>query len=127
MENLTMDSVIDEKVIENCELNGACDEGLNWLCLKARTFASLRKYKNSWFQWLAEHITLAFVLELLSKDADTYVRWGVARNPHTPVAVLELLSKDADTDVRWGVAQNPHTPVAVATVPEELQAALQGD
>lgn len=90
MENLTMDSVIDDKVIEDCELNGACDSGLNWLRLKARTFKQLRKYKCSWLVWMAKHITLAFVLELLSKDADADVRRSVAQNPNTPVPVLEL-------------------------------------
>ena len=104
MEKVTMGSVIDEKVIENCEHNGACDEGLNWLRLKARTFAQLSKYKTSWLMWMAKHITLAFVLELLSKDSVADVRWGVAQNPNTPVTVLELLSKDSDAYVRRGVA-----------------------
>ena len=104
---LTIDDVIDEKVIEACELAEACEAGLGWLRATPRTYAQLREHSMDWYKWLASHRNYPEVLELLSKDAVYYVRRGVAQNPNTPISTLELLSKDADNDVRWGVAQNP--------------------
>ena len=80
-----MYEIIDEKVIENCELNDACDEGLHWLRKTPRTYQDLRTYRMEWFRWMAEHCTLPTVLEKLSTDTDAYVRYGVAANQQTPV------------------------------------------
>jgi hypothetical protein len=108
-----MYEIIDEKVIENCELNDACDEGLNWLRKTPRTYQDLRTYRMEWFRWMAEHCTLPTVLEKLSTDTDAYVRRNIAANQQTPVTVLEKLSTDTDADVRYGVAANQQTPVTV--------------
>ena len=105
--------IIDEKVIKDCEINGACDLGLSWLRAKPRTFEQLRDCKLDWFRWLAQHTTISVIPEKLSADSNYYVRWGVALNAHTPVKVLEKLSADSDNSVRWGVALNAHTPVKV--------------
>ena len=51
------------------------------------------------------------LLQKLAKDDDQLVRWGVARNPDTPVELLQKLAKDNDLNVRQGVAKNPNTPV----------------
>ena len=105
--------IIDEKIIENCELNGACSEALKWVRKQPRTFAELREYREPWIYWLAENSSMPAVLEKLSSDAYSDVRYYVAQNANTPVAVLEKLSSDADSGVRRGVAQNANTPVAV--------------
>ncbi len=109
---LTIDDVIDHKVIEACEIAGACASGLEWLSASPKTYKQLRAKSLDWYRWLASHKNYPATLELLSKDADVYVRWGVAQNVGTPVATLELLSKDAAVYVRRGVAQNAGTPVA---------------
>jgi Leucine rich repeat variant len=105
--------VIDEKLIEACEIAGACDEGLSWLRKQPRTFGEMRNYKLSWLQWMADNLRDSAVLEKLAGDAHYGVRCGVASNANTPVAVLEKLAGDADNDVRCGVASNANTPVAV--------------
>lgn len=51
------------------------------------------------------------LLEELSYDEDEGVRWEVAGNLSTPVHVLVRLSKDPALRVRWGVATNDNTPV----------------
>jgi hypothetical protein len=63
-----------KKVIEACRIEGACDEGLNWLRHKPRTYFELSKKSKGWYKWLASHRNYPEVLELLSKDADDYVR-----------------------------------------------------
>ena len=108
-----MNEVIDERVIENCELNNACDEGLNWLRKKPRTYQQLGKYRREWIVWLARYGTLPSVLEKLAKDSDADVRWTVAGNAQTPVVVLEKLATDSHADVRGNVAGNAQTPVVV--------------
>ena len=113
MSELMMSDIIDEKVIEACELDGACNSGLTWLRSKPRTFADLRAYFRDWYQWLANHAVPVPVLELLAKDSHVDVRRGVAKNQNTPVPVLELLAKDSHVDVRRGVAENQNTPVPV--------------
>ena len=100
MKHLMIDDVIDAKVIEACEMDGACDAGLNWLLQKPRTYQDLRNKSMEWYKWLASHKNYPATLELLAKDADVYVRRGIAGNGNTPVATLELLAKDADVDVR---------------------------
>ena len=110
---LTMNDVIDEQVIEACELEGACREGLTFLLEAPRTIQELRDRSLNWLAWMASHKNYPPVLELLAKDADVDVRGGVAQNAQTPTPVLELLAKDADVDVRMHVAQNAQTPTAV--------------
>jgi hypothetical protein len=53
---------------------------------------------------------LSSLLEKLSHSTDMSVRWGVAKNSHTPVATLERLASDPVNLVRALVATNPHTP-----------------
>ncbi|HEY1810622.1 MAG TPA: hypothetical protein VGG42_18820, partial [Acidobacteriaceae bacterium] len=108
----TMDSIIDEKIIEACEAEDACEEGLSWLRKKPRSFADLKRLKPEWYRWLAAHKNYPATLELLAKDADADVRWSVAGNAATPPATLELLAKDADAYVRRSVAGNAATPPA---------------
>ena len=116
--------IIDERVIEDCEINGACDSGLSWLRAMPRTLEQLRDYKLDWFRWLAQYTTVPALLEKLSADSDNDMRKGVAQNAHTPVKVLEKLSADSYYGVRWGVAQNAHTP---AKVLEKLSADSDND
>ena len=101
------DEIIDEKVIEDCEMQDACASGLNWLRAKPRTFAQLRKHSTDWFRWLAVHSTVKPVLEKLAGDSYSYVRRGVAQNANTPVPVLEKLAGDSDSDVGRAAQQNP--------------------
>ena len=110
---LTMDSVIESSVIEQCRAAGACREGFAWISSETKTFQQLGDHNLDWLRWMAKNLNDPAVLEVLSKDADLYVRGSVAGNSNTPVAVLELLSKDAECDVRWSVADNSNTPVAV--------------
>ena len=98
--------IIDERVIEDCEINRACDSGLSWLRARPRTLEQLRDYKLDWFKWLAQHTTVPALLEKLSADSNNEVRWCVAQNAHTPVKVLEKLSDDSDNDVRWEAKKN---------------------
>jgi len=53
------------------------------------------------------------VLTILSKDEESYVRYGVADNPNTPIEILMILSKDEDYNVRYNVARNPNTPIEI--------------
>lgn len=53
---------------------------------------------------------LGSLLEKLSHSTDMSVRWGVAKNFHTPVSTLERLANDPINLVRALVATNPHTP-----------------
>ena len=99
-ETLTMDSVIDEEVIEACRKAGACAVALMWVKAKPRTYRQLRDHSLNWCWWLARNYPSPKVLALLSKDSNVNVRWVVARNAGTPAAVLELLSKDSDVYVR---------------------------
>ena len=55
------------------------------------------------------------ILEKLSADEDSLIRYGVAGNPNTPVDILEKLSADKDSYVRQAIALNPNTPVNVLT------------
>jgi hypothetical protein len=98
--------IIDEKVIEDCEINGACGSCLSWLRARPRTFEQLRNHKLDWFQWLAHHTTIPALLDKLSADSDNDVRRGVAGNPNTPVKVLDKLSADSYYDVRWEAKKN---------------------
>ena len=100
---LTMDSVIDSSVIEQCRAAGACREGFAWISSETKTFQQLGDHNLDWLRWMAKNVSDPAVLELLSKDAGWSVRWSVARNSNTPVAVLELLSKDANAAVRYCV------------------------
>ena len=111
MDHQNVQEIIDEKVIGDCEMQGACNAGLDWLRKKPRTYKQLSTKSKDWLRWLAQHSTLPYVLEKLSADSDSYVRRFVAQNAATPVPVLEKLSADSDTDVRRGVAQNAATPV----------------
>lgn len=61
------------------------------------------------------HPLLGELLARLALCDDMSVRWGVAKNIHTPVAVLETLAADPVNLVRALVATNPHTPVALLT------------
>jgi antitoxin component of MazEF toxin-antitoxin module len=108
-----LEEIIDQKVIENCEINNACAAGLTWLKVKPRTYADLRKKSMEWYQWLSCNSTLPAVLEKLALDSDAYVRRYVAQNAQVPAAVLEKLALDSDADVRRGVAQNAQAPAAV--------------
>ena len=56
------------------------------------------------------------VLKILSKDEDSNVRYGVARNPNIPIEILKILSKDITDYVRHGVAGNPNTPIKIKKV-----------
>ncbi|WP_263334509.1 hypothetical protein [Acidicapsa dinghuensis] len=112
MSVLTVESVIDEKVIENCEINDACEAGLSWLRKKPRSFADLRDHRMDWYRWLAEHCTISDVLDQLATDTVAYVRCGVAENAATPPATLRQLATDTEADVRCGVAKNAATPPA---------------
>jgi hypothetical protein len=109
---LSFDDVIDEKVIEACELEGACEQGLNWLREKPKTYSELRKRQQQWVMWMASHKNYPATLELLAKDSDVYVRWGVAANPSAPTATLELLAKDSDVYVRWDAKKTLRRPSA---------------
>ncbi|HEY1210004.1 MAG TPA: HEAT repeat domain-containing protein, partial [Terracidiphilus sp.] len=108
-----MNELITQDVIDNCEHKHACDQGLNWLRRKPRTYVDLRNKSLDWFRRLAQYSTIPTVLEKLATDSDADVRWNVAYNAHTPVVVLEKLATDSDADVRRNVAYNAHTPVVV--------------
>ena len=95
-----LEEIIDETVIENCELRGACKPGLRWLRSKPRTYANLRSSRFKWYRWLSTYCTLPRVLAKLAADQDVYVRWLVARNSNSPVAVLKKLAADKDASVR---------------------------
>lgn len=73
---LTLDNILDQKFIEACELDGACDDGLRWARRKPRTFADLRGYSMVWYRWVASHKNYPEVLELLAKDQAQSVRGG---------------------------------------------------
>ena len=72
--NIDLQEIIDDKVIENCALNGACDVGLEWLRRKPRTYADLRQLHKDWYNWLAQRSSLPAVLEKLAGDQYSYVR-----------------------------------------------------
>ncbi|MFP5276949.1 MAG: hypothetical protein ACLGPM_07530 [Acidobacteriota bacterium] len=110
---VTAEEIIDEKIIEDREIHGACDAGLNWLRKRPGTLQELRNHNLSRSRWLARHSTIPAVLEKLAGDQDAYVLGGVAQNANTPAAVLEKLAGDQKAYVRGGVAQNANTPVAV--------------
>ena len=95
------EEIIDEKIIENCEVNGACSEGLEWLREKPRTFSELKIHSKSWFNWLAENSSLPEVLSKLAEDANSDVRYYVAGNTNSPVEVLSKLAEDANSAVRY--------------------------
>jgi hypothetical protein len=95
-----LNELIDEKVIENAEINDACDAAVDWTREKPRTYGELRKENPSWMIWLTQNTTLNYVLEKLSTDTYSDVRRGVAQNAATPVAVLEKLSTDTYSYVR---------------------------
>src|ERR1035437_2479518 len=103
---LTTNDVVDEKVIEACEMGGACSSGLKWLRSSPRSYSELRAYSLDWYKWMASHKNFPATLELLAKDSAVDVRRGIAENASTPVATLELLAKDSAVDVRWGIAEN---------------------
>ena len=105
--------IVDGSVIENCASNGACCEGLNWLCEKPRTFGELRAKNDFWWLWLANNVSLPAVLEKLAGDSDTYVRRIIADNPSTPSTVLEKLAGDSSEHVRMRVERHPNTPAAL--------------
>ena len=73
-ETLTMDSVIDEEVIEACRKAGACAVALMWVKAKPRTYRQLRDHSLNWCWWLARNCPSPKVLALLSKDSDVIVR-----------------------------------------------------
>jgi hypothetical protein len=110
-EVLTSAGIIEEKVIANCWLHGACAEGLNWLREKPRTFVELRSHSLAWWRWLAQHCSHPDVLEKLASDPDADVRYYIAQNSNTPVTTLEKLASDPDADVRYYIARNSNTPV----------------
>jgi hypothetical protein len=95
-----LEEIIDEKVIENCEINGACETGLNWLRRQPRTYGELCEQKPDWWQWLANNCSLPAVLEKLATDQAADVRRGVAQNANTPGSALEKLATDQDAYVR---------------------------
>ena len=107
---LKLTDVISKTVINACAAAGACDAGLIW-ARKGRTYAELAS--AGFALWMANNCPVAAVLELLSKDSDTWARRYVAANVNTPAAVLEMLSKDSDAYVRWAVAKNVNTSVKV--------------
>ena len=51
------------------------------------------------------------MIEELAKDKDWVVRYGVAKNPNTPVDILRKLAEDVDYGVKLEVARNPNTPI----------------
>ena len=69
-----MNEVIDEKVIEACEIAGACNEGLNWLRAQPRTFSDMRTYRPEWLRWMAGNIGDVEVLTKLAEDTISDVR-----------------------------------------------------
>ena len=79
-------------------------------------------YENEWFIIKDNKFYGKMGDELieLSKDQSEEVRWGVARNPNTPVETLIKLSRDGSTIVRARVARNLNTPI-------ETLAKLDGD
>ena len=60
-------------------------------------------------EYLAETTTNPVVLDKLSKNKNSYVRWCVANNPNTTPETLEYLSRDEYSYVRHCVAYNPNT------------------
>jgi len=50
-ETLTMDSVIDEEVIEACRKAGACAVALMWVKAKPRTYRQLRDHSLKVSDW----------------------------------------------------------------------------
>ena len=72
--------IIDETVIEDCEMQIACEPGLKWLRSKSRTFNQLKENHPDWWNWLAEHTTLPVVLEKLATDSVADVRRGAKKN-----------------------------------------------
>ena len=53
------------------------------------------------------------ILDILSKDTDTLVRWYVACNTNTSAETLSLLAKDIDANVRYHVAGNPNVTIEI--------------
>ena len=81
-------------------------------CSYATSWDAIAKDAMSWVrQTVAKNpSTPAGALEALAKDKDAGVRQTVARNPSTPAGALEALAKDKDAEVRQYVAKTPRRP-----------------
>lgn len=90
-EVLTSAGIIEEKVIANCELHGACAEGLNWLREKPRTFVELRSHSLAWWRWLAQHCSHPDVLEKLASNHPEHLDPALLRDGRIDVR-LDLKS-----------------------------------
>ena len=64
---------------------------------------------------LAENINTPIdtLLNLASKEQDTYIRKVLACSVNTPSGVLKYLSKDKDKSVRLSIAENPNTSLSI--------------
>ena len=56
------------------------------------------------------------ILDVLSRDEDSYVRFYVAGNFNTKPEILDVLSQDKNSYVRCCVAQNPNTKPEILDV-----------
>ena len=62
---------------------------------------------------LARTSTDINILNILAKDRDFYVRYGIARNSNTSAESLAMLAKDKYIEIRFCVVYNKNTSIKV--------------
>lgn len=97
---MKLTDVISKKVIEAARAEGACDEALEYVTAKPRTYDQLYKKNRLWLQWLTRFTTIPTVLNMLALHTNPTVRRYVTYNSVTSKAVIKKLSKDESSAVR---------------------------
>ena len=77
-------------------------------CIKKQFEEVISLLNNEQRTKLAETTKDPEILDVLSRDKNLHVRYGVAQNPNTNPETLDVLSRDEYISVRYGVEQNPN-------------------
>lgn len=112
-------AVVDDQSLAKARA-GVLD--LTWLAkLQVTTLPLLEVLSRDASSWVRVEVTKhpttsVAILDQLATDQDVWVRGEVARNTKTSVATLQLLSKDTNSWVRGEVTLNPSTPKSILDV-----------
>ena len=77
-------------------------------CIKKQFEEVISLLNNEQRTKLAETTKDPEILDVLSRDKNLHVRYGVAQNPNTNPETLDYLSQDKSPDIREKVAHNPN-------------------
>ena len=81
--------MIPPSMVRAAEAAGACEEAIEWLRARPRSWRDLALYQLSWFLWASGAIGCPpDVLRVLAQDDDPDVRWVAASHRSTPADVL---------------------------------------